>query len=151
MFDKIWSPYLTGEIKNWDSQGVLSFCLSLILASALVCYLQPLQEPFWGHSKATTLARLGSRKIPSKWKLQKYLKILWNLSNSLLRVHLTSSFTVFDYFYSKQEKPIWNFRQFCLLFLPPRRSTSLWTWRHWPGYCSFISHCPCSGLFWTNR
>lgn len=57
------------------------FCLSLpwCLCSAIVCHFQPLQESFWGHSKATALAGLGSWEIPSELKLQKHLPwSLWN-------------------------------------------------------------------------
>lgn len=152
MFDEIQSTYWREGIMNWGNQGILFFfCLSLIVVSTLVCYQQSLQEPFCGYSKTAALARLGIRKISSKWQLQTYLITLWDLSNSFLLAPLTPAFTILDDFHSKQEKHIWNLWQFCLLFLPPCRSISLWMWRHSPGYCSFISHCPCSGLFWTNR
>lgn len=55
---------------NWGNQGVLSFCLSLIVVSTLVCSQQSLQEPFGGHSKTAALARLGIGKISRKWQPQ---------------------------------------------------------------------------------
>lgn len=114
MKSKSWSKWLKvcvleGRDNELEKAGD-GFVLSLLwcLCSFLVCYFQPFQEPFWGPSKATALAGLGSWEIPSKLELQKHLMPPWHLSqcpNWSILLHLTSSLTVLGHFYSEQKKP----------------------------------------------
>lgn len=138
--------------KAGDGCFVCFFPLFWYLCSALVCHFQPFQEPFWGQSQARALAGLGSWEIPSKlncrniWCLH---RVFPNNQTDSLLLYLTSSLTVLGHFCSKRE--ILKC-QFSLFLLPPLcRSSWLWMSRHWPGYCSFTSHCPCSGRFWISR
>lgn len=56
------TPMLRGDVQCFgeDCYALAFGVPGLLMVIALVCYFQSFQEPFWRHSKATALARLGS-------------------------------------------------------------------------------------------